>query len=76
VGILTILEVTAKAGQRRSGLLGPGPTGTGTIAFDPKKERKDPTFGSFTLLQPVSLVKVFRLFILERIFLVLRVWRK
>ncbi len=28
-------------------LLGPAPTGTGTIALDP-------TFGSFTLLEPVS----------------------
>jgi hypothetical protein len=40
-------------------LLGPG---TGTIAFDPR-------FGSFTLLEPVSLAKVFKLFRLERIFL-------
>ncbi len=40
-------------------LLGPGPTGTGTIIFNP-------TFGSFTLLEPVSYwVKVFRLFQLE-----------
>jgi hypothetical protein len=30
-------------------LLGPVPVGTGTIALDP-------TFGSFTLLDPVSLV--------------------
>ncbi len=44
--------------------LGPDP---GTIALDP-------TFGSFTLLEPVSLVKVFRLFRLEWMFLVLRVW--
>ncbi len=28
-------------------LLGPAPTGTGTIALDP-------TFGSFTLLEPLS----------------------
>jgi len=28
-------------------LLGPAPTGTGTIALDP-------TFGSFTLLEPIS----------------------
>jgi len=48
--------------------VGPCPVGAGTIAFDP-------TFGSFTLLktgftlgEPVSLVKVFRLFILEQIF--------
>jgi hypothetical protein len=45
------------------------PTGTGTIALDP-------TFGSFTLLEAdltlgelVSLVKVFRVFRLEWIFL-------
>jgi hypothetical protein len=43
---------------------GPASTGTGTIALDP-------TFGSFTLLEPVSLMKVFKL---EQIFLVLRVW--
>ncbi len=49
-------------------LLGPGPTGTGTITFNP-------TFGSFTLLEPISYwVKVFRLFRLEWIFLVFRVW--
>jgi hypothetical protein len=54
-------------------LLGPAPIGTGTIALDP-------TFGSFTLLEPVSpgeavlLVKVFRMFILEWIVLVLRLW--
>jgi hypothetical protein len=41
--------------------LDPVPTGAGTIALDP-------TFGSFTLLEPVSLVKVFRLFRLERFF--------
>jgi hypothetical protein len=47
----------------------PSTTGTGTIALDP-------TFGSFTLLdrtgftlsEPVSLMKVFRLFRLKRIF--------
>ncbi len=33
---------------------GPASTGTGTIALDP-------TFGSFTLLEPVSLMKVFKL---------------
>jgi hypothetical protein len=38
-----------------------GPTGAGTIAFYP-------SFGSFTLLEPVNLVKVFRLFRLEQIF--------
>jgi len=50
------------------------PIGTGIIALDP-------TFGSFYLIktgftidEPVSLVKVFRLFRLERIFLVFRVW--
>jgi hypothetical protein len=44
------------------------PPGTGTMALDP-------TFGSLTLLEPVFLVKVFRLFKLERIFLVFsRVW--
>ncbi len=49
-------------------LLGPGPTGTGTITFNP-------TFGSFTLLEPISYwVKVFRLVRLEWIFLVFRVW--
>jgi hypothetical protein len=48
-------------------LLDPAPTGTGPIALDP-------TFESFTLLEPVSLMKVFRLFRLERIFLVFRVW--
>jgi hypothetical protein len=42
-------------------LLGPVPVGAGTIAFDP-------TFGSFTLLKPVSLVKMFRLFKLEQMF--------
>jgi hypothetical protein len=49
-------------------LLGPAPTGTGTITLDP-------TFGSFTLLESishlsklVSLVKMFRLFRLEWIF--------
>jgi hypothetical protein len=53
-------------------LLGPAPTGTGTIALDP-------TFGSFILLEPVSLgelvslVKVFRLFRLEWIVMVFRV---
>jgi hypothetical protein len=60
-------------------LLGPGspPPGRGTIALDP-------TFGSFTLLktgftlgEPVSLLKVYRLFRLERIFfLVFRVWTR
>ncbi len=35
--------------------LGPLPTGTQTIAL------LDPTFGSFTLLEPVSLMKVFKL---------------
>jgi len=35
--------------------------GAGTIALDP-------TFGSFTLLEPVFLVKVFRLLRLEQIF--------
>jgi hypothetical protein len=52
-------------------LLGPAPRGTVTMAFNP-------TFGSFTLLKPVShyvnelvfLVKVFRLFRLEWTFLV------
>jgi len=39
-------------------LFGPAPTGTGTMAFHP-------TFGSFTLLEPVFLVKVFRLFSFE-----------
>ncbi len=50
------------------------PTGTGTIPFDP-------TFGSFTLLEPVfilgelvSLMKVFRMFRLEWILVVFRVW--
>ncbi len=49
-------------------------SGTGTIALDP-------TFGSFTLLRTsftlgelVSLVKVFKLFRLEQIVLVFRVW--
>jgi len=46
--------------------------GSGTLAFDP-------TFGSFTFLESVScnvvsLVKVFRLFRLEWIVLVFRVW--
>jgi hypothetical protein len=49
------------------GLLGSAPTGTGTIALDS-------TFGSFTLLEPVSLVKMFRLFRLDQIFWVFRVW--
>jgi hypothetical protein len=49
-------------------LLGPILTGTGTITLDP-------TLGSFTLLgERVPLVKVFRLFRLERIVLVFRVW--
>ncbi len=43
------------------------PQGTGTITLAP-------TFGSFTLLEPVSLVKLFTLFILEWILLVFRVW--
>jgi hypothetical protein len=48
-------------------LLGAVPTRTGTIALDP-------TFGTgFTLAELVSLVKVFRLFNLEQIFLVLGV---
>jgi hypothetical protein len=33
--------------MKQGSLLGPAPTGTGTMAFDP-------TFGSFTLLEPVS----------------------
>ncbi len=41
--------------------------GPGTITFDP-------TFGSFTLLELVFVVKVFRVFRLKQIFLVLRVW--
>jgi hypothetical protein len=53
--------------MKEGSLLGPAPIGTGTIALDP-------TFGSFTFLEPVSLVKVFRLFILERIVLVFRLW--
>jgi len=48
-------------------LLSPDPTGTGTIALDP-------TFGSFTLLELVSWVKVFRLFRSEQIVLLFRVW--
>jgi hypothetical protein len=54
--------------SRLGPLLGSVPTGTGTIAFGP-------TFGSFTLWklgftlsEPVSLVKVFRLLKLEQIF--------
>jgi hypothetical protein len=57
-----------------SHLLRPAPTGTGTIALDQ-------TFGSFTLFrtgftlgESVSSVKVFRLFRLEWIYLVFRVW--
>jgi hypothetical protein len=41
--------------------LGPTPIGTRSIAFNP-------TFGSFTLLELVSLAKVIRLFKLEHIF--------
>jgi hypothetical protein len=42
--------------------VGPSPpTGTGTITFHP-------TFGSFTLLEPVFVVKVFRLFRLKQNF--------
>ncbi len=48
-------------------LLGPVATGTGTITLDP-------TFGGFTLGELVSLMKVFRLVRLKRIFLVFRVW--
>jgi hypothetical protein len=51
-----------------------GSVGAGIITLDP-------TFGSFTLLEPVftldepdSLVKVFRLFRLEWIFFVFKVW--
>jgi len=40
-------------------LLGPASTGTGTIALDP-------TFESFIVLELVSLMKVFKLFKLER----------
>ncbi len=48
--------------------VGPGPTETGTTTFNP-------TFVSFTLLEPILYwVKVFRLFRLEWIFLVFRVW--
>ncbi len=43
-----------------NGLLGPTPTRRRAIMLDP-------TFGSFTLLELVSLVKVFRPFRLERI---------
>jgi hypothetical protein len=56
--------------MKQGSLLGPARTGTGSIALDP-------TFGSFyiiktrfTLGEPVSLVKVFRLFRLECTFLV------
>ncbi len=45
--------------------MGPAPTGTATITFDP-------TFGSFTLLELVSLVKVFRLLRLEPIVLMFK----
>ncbi len=55
-------------------LLGLAPVGAGTIALDP-------TFGSFYLItisltsgERVSLMKVFRLFRLEWIVLVFRVW--
>jgi hypothetical protein len=57
------------------GLLGNAPPGTGTMAFEP-------TFGSFTVLElvshgePVSLVKVFRLFRSEQIFWVFKMWTK
>jgi len=47
-------------------LLGPAPIRTSIIALDP-------TFGSFILLELVYLVKVSKLFKLERIFLVFRV---
>ncbi len=61
-----VLKLPLHVKHRRS--LGPDPTGTGTMSLDP-------TFGSFALLEPVShLVKVFRLFRLERIVLVFRVW--
>jgi hypothetical protein len=48
-------------------LLGPVATGTGTITLYP-------TFESFTLGELVSLMKVFRLVRLKRIFLVFKVW--
>ncbi len=61
-----VLKLPLHVKHRRS--LGPDPTGTGTMALDP-------TFGSFTLLEPVThLVNVFRLFRLKRIVLVFTVW--
>jgi hypothetical protein len=63
-----------KLQRKGSEFLGPCPVGAGTIALDP-------TFGSFTLIrtsftlgEPVSLVKVFKLFRLEHIVLVFGVW--
>jgi hypothetical protein len=55
-------------------LLGPTPTRTRTIALDP-------TFAPFTLLkidftlnEPVYLMKMFKLFILKRVFSLFRMW--
>ncbi len=50
-----------------NGLLGPTPTRRRAIMLDL-------TFGSFTLLELVSLVKVFRLFKQKQIVLVFKVW--
>jgi hypothetical protein len=55
-------------------LLGPVPTGTETIALDPTFERFYLIKTSFTSDELVSWVKVFRLFRLEWIVLVFRVW--
>ncbi len=50
-------------------LLGPVARGTGTIAFDPRDFCKFYLIKtSFTLGEPVSLVKVFTLFKLEQMF--------
>jgi hypothetical protein len=70
--IVIIICVLLLAGSFEPGdyiamFLGPALTGTCTMALDP-------TYGSFTLLEPVSLVKVFRLFRSERIFLVFKEW--
>jgi hypothetical protein len=65
-GWLRVLKLLLHVKHRHS--LGPAPHRDRTMALDP-------SFGSFTLWEPVShLVKVFTLFRLERIVLVITVW--
>jgi len=55
-------------------LLGPAPTGTGTIAFNPTFGNSTLIKTSFTLGELGFLVKVFRLLRLEGIFWVFELW--